>query len=109
VRADLLAALGVPVLRVGAVCVYHEMIAPAVAALHGSGIPVAAVVGGRGTRRRDLFVEAARELAGRLRVRMAPEETRARLLREAERVARETFGGAVTRTVTCSAFVGRRP
>ena len=43
------------------------------------------------------------------RVRMAPEETRARLLREAERVARETFGGAVTRTVTCSAFVGRRP
>jgi hypothetical protein len=30
-------------------------------------------------------------------------------LREAERVARETFGGAVTRTVTCSAFVGRRP
>jgi SAM-dependent methyltransferase len=43
------------------------------------------------------------------RVRMAPEETRARLLCEAERVARETFGGAVTRTVTCSAFVGRRP
>lgn len=43
------------------------------------------------------------------RVRMAPEETRARLLSEAERVARETFGGAVTRTVMCSAFVGRRP
>jgi SAM-dependent methyltransferase len=43
------------------------------------------------------------------RVRMAPEETRARLLGEAERVVRETFGGAVTRVVTCSAFVGRRP
>lgn len=43
------------------------------------------------------------------RVRMAPEETRARLLDEAERVVRETFGGAATRTVTCSAFVGRRP
>jgi SAM-dependent methyltransferase len=43
------------------------------------------------------------------RVRMAPEETRARLLGEAERLVRETFGGAVTRTVTCSAFVGRRP
>ena len=43
------------------------------------------------------------------RVRMAPEETRARLLSEAENVARETFGGAVARTVTCSAFVGRRP
>jgi len=43
------------------------------------------------------------------RVRMAPEETRARLLGEAERVVRETFGGVVTRTVTCSAFMGRRP
>lgn len=43
------------------------------------------------------------------RVRMAPEETRTRLLAEAERVVREQFGGTVTRTVTCSAFVGRRP
>jgi SAM-dependent methyltransferase len=43
------------------------------------------------------------------RVRMAPEETRIRLLGEAERIVRETFGGAVTRTVTCSAFAGRRP
>jgi deoxyribose-phosphate aldolase len=43
VRADLLAAMGVPSLQVGAVCVYHEMIATAVAALAGSGIPVAAV------------------------------------------------------------------
>jgi SAM-dependent methyltransferase len=42
------------------------------------------------------------------RVRMAPEETRSRLLGEAERVVREQFGGAVARTVTCSAFVGRR-
>ncbi|KPP86607.1 MAG: deoxyribose-phosphate aldolase [Rhodobacteraceae bacterium HLUCCO07] len=43
VRADLLDSLGMEGLRVGAVCVYHEMIAPARAALEGSGIPVAAV------------------------------------------------------------------
>ena len=43
VRPDLLAALGMEGLTVGAVCVYHEMIAPALATLHGSGIPVAAV------------------------------------------------------------------
>ncbi len=30
-------------ITVGAVCVYHEMVAPAVAALAGTGIPVAAV------------------------------------------------------------------
>jgi deoxyribose-phosphate aldolase len=42
-RADLLAALGLPSLRVGAVCVYHEMVAEAVQALQGSGIPVAVV------------------------------------------------------------------
>jgi len=42
-RADLLAALGLPSLQVGAVCVYHEMVAPAVAQLAGSGIPVAVV------------------------------------------------------------------
>ncbi|MFV0512201.1 MAG: deoxyribose-phosphate aldolase [Jhaorihella sp.] len=43
VRADLLAALGMGPVTVGAVCVYHDMIAPAVAALEGSAIPVAAV------------------------------------------------------------------
>ncbi|MFW2541075.1 deoxyribose-phosphate aldolase [Primorskyibacter sp. 2E107] len=43
VRADLLDALGLNGLTVGAVCVYHDMIEPAVAALDGSGIPVAAV------------------------------------------------------------------
>jgi SAM-dependent methyltransferase len=42
------------------------------------------------------------------RVRMAPEKTRARLMSEVERVVRETFGGTVTRVVTCSAFAGRR-
>lgn len=44
-RPDLVAALGIADLKLttGAVCVYHEMIAPAVAALHGTGIPVAAV------------------------------------------------------------------
>ncbi|MBE0412679.1 deoxyribose-phosphate aldolase [Yoonia sp.] len=43
VRADLLAALGMQGLTTGAVCVYHDMVATAVDALAGSGIPVAAV------------------------------------------------------------------
>jgi deoxyribose-phosphate aldolase len=43
VRADLLATLGLPDLTTGAVCVYHDMIPAAVAALEGTGIPVAAV------------------------------------------------------------------
>jgi deoxyribose-phosphate aldolase len=42
-RADILDALGMQGLTTGAVCVYHEMVAPAVEALRGSGIPVAAV------------------------------------------------------------------
>ncbi len=47
VRQDLLDRLGLAEgLRVGAVCVYHEMVAPAVRALEGSGIPVAAVSAG---------------------------------------------------------------
>ncbi|UXX81934.1 deoxyribose-phosphate aldolase [Roseovarius pelagicus] len=43
VRADLLGALGMEGLHVGAVCVYHDMVDTAVEALAGSGIPVAAV------------------------------------------------------------------
>ncbi|CAG0962711.1 MAG: deoxyribose-phosphate aldolase [Anaerolinea sp.] len=45
VRADLLEAIGVANLpvKVGAVCVYHNLIPAAVEALRGSGIPVAAV------------------------------------------------------------------
>lgn len=43
IAAQTLAAMEMPPITVGAVCVYHEMIAPAVAALHGTGIPVAAV------------------------------------------------------------------
>lgn len=42
-RADLMAALGLTELKVGAVCVYHGMLATAVDALAGSGIPVAVV------------------------------------------------------------------
>lgn len=42
-RADLMAALGLDTLKVGAVCVYHEMLPTAVEALAGSGIPVAVV------------------------------------------------------------------
>jgi len=43
IRQDMAAELGVPDLRVGAVCVYHNLVPVAVAALEGSGIPVAAV------------------------------------------------------------------
>ncbi|WP_372886664.1 deoxyribose-phosphate aldolase [Shimia sp.] len=43
VDAGMLARLGLPGLTTGAVCVYHDMIACAVDALRGSGIPVAAV------------------------------------------------------------------
>lgn len=45
VREDLLQALGVPAAEIhtGAVCVYHALVPTAVAALRGSGIPVAAV------------------------------------------------------------------
>ena len=47
-RQDILEALGAERLdvTVGAVCVYHNMIEPAVEALKGSGIPVAAVSAG---------------------------------------------------------------
>ncbi len=43
VAAPMLEALGMQGLTVGAVCVYHDMVAAAVEALDGSGIPVAAV------------------------------------------------------------------
>jgi deoxyribose-phosphate aldolase len=45
VRADLLEAMGAEQLpiRVAAVCVYHSLVGPALEALEGSGIPVAAV------------------------------------------------------------------
>ena len=43
VRQEMLDALGMPGLTVGAVCVYHDMVGTAVHALEGSGIPVAAV------------------------------------------------------------------
>ncbi|WP_375687524.1 deoxyribose-phosphate aldolase [Pseudooceanicola sp. LIPI14-2-Ac024] len=43
VRTDILDALGVSGITTGAVCVYHEMVPAAVAALEGTGIPVAAV------------------------------------------------------------------
>lgn len=43
VRTEILDALGMDGISVGAICVYHDMIAPAVEALSGSGIPVAAV------------------------------------------------------------------
>ena len=43
VRQDILNQIGLPNLKTGAVCVYHDMVSPAVEALQGTGIPVAAV------------------------------------------------------------------
>ena len=43
VRADILDALEMDNITTGAICVYHDMVETAVAALHGSGLPVAAV------------------------------------------------------------------
>ncbi|MGJ8597824.1 deoxyribose-phosphate aldolase [Sulfitobacter sp.] len=43
IASNVLNAFDMPPITVGAVCVYHEMIAPAVTALRGTGIPVAAV------------------------------------------------------------------
>ena len=43
VREDLLGAMGMAPITVGAVCVYHEMVEVAVRALEGSGVRVAAV------------------------------------------------------------------
>ena len=43
IRNDIASALGAGDLTVGAVCVYHEMIAPAKKSLAGSGIPIAVV------------------------------------------------------------------
>ncbi len=43
VRQDLLDAMGMGPITTGAVCVYHDMVPAAVAALKGTGIPVAAV------------------------------------------------------------------
>ena len=46
VREDLLRVLGFEKLHTGAVCVYYPFVITAVAALEGSGIPVAAVAAG---------------------------------------------------------------
>ncbi len=43
VRQDLMDAMGMPAITTGAVCVYHDMITPALEALRGTDIPVAAV------------------------------------------------------------------
>lgn len=45
-KGELLEAIGLSDLQVGAVCVYHEMVPTAVRSLQGSGIPVAAVAAG---------------------------------------------------------------
>ena len=66
VRPDILEALAMPSISVGAVCVYHDMIHAAVDALQGSGVGVAAVSAGfpaglspRGTRIREIHESVA--------------------------------------------------
>src|SRR6185295_16648940 len=45
IRQDLMEVLGMPstAIKVGAICVYHNLVLVAVEALQGSGVPVAAV------------------------------------------------------------------
>lgn len=61
VRADLLESLGVADLhlKVGAVCVYHNLVDVAVHALRGSGIPVAAVSTGFPAAQTPLHLKVA--------------------------------------------------
>lgn len=63
VRADILQALGMGPVTTGAVCVYHDMVETAVAALDGTHIPVAAVSTGfpAGLSPFDLRVQEIRE------------------------------------------------
>lgn len=57
----------------------------------------------------DFTPEALAGLYGTFsRVRMAPPETRERLLGEVVRIAGEQFGGRISRTIACSAFLGSR-
>ncbi|MCR8826905.1 deoxyribose-phosphate aldolase [Pseudosulfitobacter koreensis] len=62
VNAQVLASLDMTGITTGAVCVYHEMVETAVAALDGSGIPVAAVSTGfpAGLSPFDLRIEEIR-------------------------------------------------
>src|SRR5215470_7013999 len=61
VRQDLLDALGAAQLgiKVGAICVYHNLVPVAVEALHGSGIPVAAVSTGFPAAQNPLKLKSA--------------------------------------------------
>lgn len=63
IRDDIAAALDAQDLTVGAVCVYHEMIAPAKEALAGTGIPIAVVSTGfpAGLTPFDLRVQEIRD------------------------------------------------
>ncbi len=110
VRREILEALGADGLglRVGAVCVYHAMIAPARRALMGSGIPVAAVSAGfpaglSAPRARLLEVEES-VAAGADEIDIVIDRSRAlggdwRALYDEVRAYREACGAAHLKTI----------
>ena len=117
VRADLLEALGMAgrELRVGAVCVYHNLVPAAVAALAGSGIPVAAVSTGfpAGQTPLDLKVEEIRRSveAGAAEIDIVVSRAHVltgdwRALYDEVRAFREACGPAHMKTIVAAGDLG---
>jgi deoxyribose-phosphate aldolase len=117
VRADLLEALGWGGrgLRVGAVCVYHNLVPTAVAALAGSGVPVAAVSTGfpAGQTPLDLKVEEVRRsvAAGATEIDVVVSRAHVltgdwRALFDEVRAFREACGAARMKTIVAAGELG---
>jgi deoxyribose-phosphate aldolase len=117
VRADLLEALGVAGrgLRVGAVCVYHNLVPTAVGALAGSGVPVAAVSTGfpAGQTPLDLKLEEIRRSveagAGEIDIVVSRAHVLTgdwRALYDEVRAFREACGAAHMKTIVAAGELG---
>jgi deoxyribose-phosphate aldolase len=117
VRADLLEALGLAdrELHVGAVCVYHNLVPTARAALAGSGIPVAAVSTGfpAGQTPLDLKVEEIRRSveAGAAEIDIVVSRAHVltgdwRALYDEVRAFREACGPAHMKTIVAAGELG---
>jgi deoxyribose-phosphate aldolase len=117
VRADLLDALGLSgrTLHVGAVCVYHNLVPTAAAALAGSGVPVAAVSTGfpAGQTPLDLKIEEIRRSveAGATEIDIVVSRAHVltgdwRALHDEVRAFREACGPAHMKTIVAAGDLG---
>jgi deoxyribose-phosphate aldolase len=117
VRADLLDALGLSgrTLHVGAVCVYHNLVPTAAAALAGSGVPVAAVSTGfpAGQTPLDLKIEEIRRSveAGATEIDIVVSRAHVltgdwRALYDEVRAFREACGPAHMKTIVAAGDLG---